>query len=92
MIVSNGLDFNLSASFPLSMQIPVISDLSVGSNLQDHIYAHGVHFTVNAPITISEKNVMSPKNLIKYFTEGRGPMTSLGGVEVRNRENFPLIC
>lgn len=74
------------------MQIPVISDLSVGSNLQDHIYAHGVHFTVNAPITISEKNVMSPKNLIKYFTEGRGPMTSLGGVEVRNRENFPLIC
>lgn len=62
-------------------QIPVISDLSVGDNLQDHIYAHGIHFTVEPPITLSQQTVFTAKNLVQYFSEGTGPMSLLGGVE-----------
>ncbi|RWS06258.1 GMC oxidoreductase-like protein 1, partial [Dinothrombium tinctorium] len=61
--------------------IPVVADLPVGENLQDHIYAGGLHFTVNHPITITQKRVFTPTNLGKYFASGKGPMTSPGCVE-----------
>ena len=62
-------------------QIPVISDLPVGENLQDHIYAGGILFTVEEKLSLSTKTVFTPTNLIKYFTKGTGPLTSLGAVE-----------
>ncbi|XP_074593795.1 glucose dehydrogenase [FAD, quinone]-like [Brevipalpus obovatus] len=64
-----------------SLNIKVIADLPVGDNLQDHIYPGGVHFTVNSPNSIIQRRVINLSNIIRYFTEGRGPMTTLGGVE-----------
>lgn len=60
--------------------IPVISDLPVGQNLQDHIYP-AVPFTVDRKVTIVQRRVVNLANIMRYLTLGRGPMTSLGGVE-----------
>ena len=63
-----------------SMGIPVIADLPVGRNLQDHIYT-GVHFVVQDGTTLHQRKIATIPNIIKYFGAGRGPFTSLGGVE-----------
>ena len=53
-------------------QIPVVADLPVGHNLQDHIYAGGLHFKINAPITFSHTRTFNGGNVAKYFTTGTG--------------------
>lgn len=63
-----------------SLGIPVIADLPVGQNLQDHIYP-AVPFTVDRKVTIVQRRVVTLPNLVTYFSLGRGPMTALGGVE-----------
>lgn len=63
-----------------SLGIPVISDLPVGQNLQDHIYP-AVPFTVDRKITLVQRRVVTLPNLVTYFSLGRGPLTALGGVE-----------
>lgn len=63
-----------------SLGIPVISDLPVGENLQDHIYP-ALPFTVDRKITLVQRRVVTLPNLVTYFSIGRGPMTALGGVE-----------
>lgn len=55
--------------------IPVIQDLRVGYNLQDHNVVNGLDFVVNAPITITEKNVQRPAYMLDYFFRGHGPFT-----------------
>lgn len=55
--------------------IPVIQDLRVGFNLQDHSVVNGLDFTVNAPITMSESSVQKPRYMIDYFLRGTGPFT-----------------
>lgn len=52
--------------------IPVISDLPVGENLQDHIYAGGLHFAVRQPVTITQERAFNAANIAKYFTSGSG--------------------
>ncbi|XP_054166150.1 glucose dehydrogenase [FAD, quinone]-like [Oppia nitens] len=64
-----------------SMGIPVVANLPVGYNLQDHIYAGGIHFKINQPIPFSHERTFNGANMAKYFTAGTGPLTSLGGVE-----------
>ncbi|XP_064490285.1 glucose dehydrogenase [FAD, quinone]-like isoform X1 [Ornithodoros turicata] len=61
--------------------IPVISDLPVGYNLQDHIYPGGVNFLVDAPVTMLQPRVFTLREIIKYLSIGKGPLTVLGGVE-----------
>lgn len=56
-------------------EIPVIQDLRVGFNLQDHSVINGLDFEVNAPITISEWSVQHPRHMLNYFFKGRGPFT-----------------
>lgn len=63
-----------------SLGIPVISDLPVGQNLQDHIYP-AVPFTVDRKVTLIQRRVVNLPNLMRYLTLGRGPLTALGGVE-----------
>lgn len=58
-----------------------MADSPVGENLQDHIYAGGLTFTINNKFTLSQDRVFTPTNVGKYFTKGNGPLTSLGGVE-----------
>lgn len=64
-----------------SLDIPVIADLAVGRNLQDHIYPGGLHFKVDNKVTLVQRRVVNLQNIIAYFTKGRGPLTALGGVE-----------
>lgn len=61
--------------------IPIIQDLKVGYNLQDHIGLSGLVFTVNKPITIIETRVQNPVDIFNYVFRGRGPFTSPGGAE-----------
>ena len=63
-----------------SLGIPVVADLPVGQNLQDHIYP-AVPFTVDRKITLVQRRVVTLPNLVTYFSLGRGPLTALGGVE-----------
>ena len=55
-----------------NLGIPVIADLPVGQNLQDHIYPGGAHFTINQHESLILKNVITVPNIIKYFREGKG--------------------
>lgn len=63
-----------------SMGIPVVADLPVGQNLQDHIYP-ALPFTVDRKITLVQRRVVTLPNLVSYLALGRGPLTALGGVE-----------
>ncbi|RWS28143.1 glucose dehydrogenase (acceptor)-like protein 3 [Leptotrombidium deliense] len=63
-----------------SLGIPVLANLPVGDNLQDHIYP-GVHFTINEKYSLIQRRVVTIPNILKYFATGRGPLTALGGVE-----------
>ncbi|CAF1507569.1 unnamed protein product [Rotaria sordida] len=58
-------------------QIPVIVDLpGVGKNLQDHMMTVLVYLT-KIP-TLSTRD-LTPENLQKWATQGKGPLTSSGG-------------
>lgn len=61
--------------------IPVIQDLKVGYNLQDHVAFNGLEFLVDQPVTISEGNVQNPIHVLNYVFRGSGPYTIPGGAE-----------
>ncbi|XP_067139595.1 glucose dehydrogenase [FAD, quinone]-like [Centruroides vittatus] len=63
------------------MGIPVIADLPVGYNLQDHIYPGGVHFLVDEPVSAVQSRIFNLYDITKYLTFGKGPLTMLGGLE-----------
>lgn len=62
-------------------RIPVISDLAVGENLQDHIALGGLTFMVNKPVSIVEKRFHTMSTVLEYAIFGQGPLTIMGGVE-----------
>ncbi|XP_058451235.1 glucose dehydrogenase [FAD, quinone] [Malaya genurostris] len=61
--------------------IPVIQDLRVGYNLQDHVTLPGLVFTVNQPVSIRERDMRSPPIIFDYLLNGKGPFTIPGGAE-----------
>ncbi|RWS11943.1 GMC oxidoreductase-like protein 1 [Dinothrombium tinctorium] len=66
--------------------IPVIADLPVGENLQDHIYTAGIDFKVfqyknNNFTSLKKSNVFNRKNLFEFVSSQSGPLTSFGGIE-----------
>ena len=61
--------------------IPLVSDRPVGENLQDHVYPGGMHFTIGNEFSLLQRRVVTFSNFLRYFTQGRGPLTTLGGVE-----------
>lgn len=61
--------------------IPLVANLPVGENLQDHVYPGGMHFTIGNEFSLIQRRVVTFSNLLRYFTQGRGPLTTLGGVE-----------
>ncbi|XP_026740785.1 glucose dehydrogenase [FAD, quinone] isoform X2 [Trichoplusia ni] len=62
-------------------KIPLINNLKVGRNLQDHIGLGGLAFMVNQPISIVEHRLYSVGPLMQYAMLGEGPLTIMGGVE-----------
>lgn len=63
------------------LKIPVIQNLKVGYNLQDHVGLSGLAFVVDEPITISESSVQGMSAIFSYYILGRGPFTLPGGAE-----------
>ncbi|KAI4501936.1 hypothetical protein M0802_002618 [Mischocyttarus mexicanus] len=61
--------------------IPVLQDLKVGHNLQDHVGLGGLAFIVDKEISMVEKRLHNVQAVIKYALLGDGPLTVLGGVE-----------
>lgn len=62
-------------------KIPLIKDLPVGENMQDHIGLGGLTFSVNRPVSIVENRLQSVSTVLQYAVLGQGPLTILGGVE-----------
>ncbi|XP_055326921.1 glucose dehydrogenase [FAD, quinone]-like [Sitodiplosis mosellana] len=59
-------------------QIPVVQNLNVGYNLQDHVGLIGLAFLVNDSVTISETSVEGLTAPYRYFVYGDGPFTLPG--------------
>ncbi|KAL0818220.1 hypothetical protein ABMA28_008722 [Loxostege sticticalis] len=62
-------------------RIPVIQNLKVGRNLQDHIGLGGLAFMVNKKVSIVEHRLHTVSTLMEYAVLGEGPLTIMGGVE-----------
>ncbi|XP_068631930.1 glucose dehydrogenase [FAD, quinone]-like [Battus philenor] len=60
-----------------SLDIPLIQDLPVGLNLQDHIGTGLDLILLNKSLSISTENVLNPFNLFHYI-QGEGPWTYPG--------------
>ncbi|XP_023243826.1 E3 ubiquitin-protein ligase HUWE1-like [Centruroides sculpturatus] len=63
------------------LRIPVISNLPVGLNLQDHIFPLGLDFLINKPISAVLQRFFTPKALLQYYIAGRGILTLSIGIE-----------
>ena len=61
--------------------IPVIRNLSVGHNLQDHLIVGGITFSLNEEISLIESRLYDIRHVLEYDILGTGPFTALGGVE-----------
>ncbi|XP_048516361.1 glucose dehydrogenase [FAD, quinone]-like isoform X2 [Athalia rosae] len=65
-----------------SLGIPVLQELPVGYNLQDHVSMSLLTFLVNDSVTIIESRVATnPVNTFDYLVRGSGPLTIPGGAE-----------
>lgn len=65
-----------------SLDIPVIQDLSVGDNLQDHVALGGLTFLVNDTVSIKVDRVLEDSNTIDTFINYHTGWVSIpGGTE-----------
>ncbi|KAK6640560.1 hypothetical protein RUM44_012256 [Polyplax serrata] len=63
------------------LKIPVLQDLKVGENLQDHVGLGGMTFLIDKPVSIVQDRFQTVPITTHYVINERGPMTSLGGLE-----------
>ncbi|KAL0266695.1 UNVERIFIED_CONTAM: hypothetical protein PYX00_009168 [Menopon gallinae] len=61
--------------------IPVIKNLKVGENLQDHVGLGGMTFLIDKPVSIVQERFQTVPITTHYIINERGPMTTLGGLE-----------
>lgn len=61
--------------------IPVVQDLPVGDNMQDHVGMAGITFLVDKPVSIIPTRLNAGSSVMHYVINERGPMTTLGGLE-----------
>ena len=60
--------------------IPVVADLKVGHNLQDHVGLGGLTYLVDEPVTFKKSRFQTVAVGLEYIFNERGPLTT-GGVE-----------
>nr|NVI72453.1 putative glucose dehydrogenase [Cucujiformia] len=70
--------------------IPVLRNLSVGENLQDHVGMGGLTFLIDKPVSIVQDRFQAFPMAMQYVINEKGPMTTLGGVEGLAFVNTPL--
>lgn len=61
--------------------VPVIRDLKVGYNHQEHIFMPGLTFIVNSSVTLGTFDNFNPLNFLTYIKNHEGPLTLPGGVQ-----------
>lgn len=59
-------------------KIPVLSDLKVGYNLQDHIGLGGLTFLIDEPISFTKNRYQNLPVFLEYILRERGPLTTTG--------------
>ncbi|KAG8187898.1 hypothetical protein JTE90_001661 [Oedothorax gibbosus] len=78
-----------------SLNIPVIADLPVGDNLQDHVGTHALNFEASHATALLLGPVTNPVNVHKFAKEGKGPLTSFSGIEgmayINSKFNDPKL-
>ncbi|XP_075217852.1 glucose dehydrogenase [FAD, quinone] [Lycorma delicatula] len=62
-------------------KIPLIQNLNVGQNMQDHIGLGGLTFIVNQEVSLVQRKYENVPSVLRYAAFGTGPLTVLGGVE-----------
>lgn len=62
-------------------KIPLVQDLPVGENLQDHVGMGGLTFLIDKPVSIVQDRFQALPMTMQYVINSKGPMTTLGGVE-----------
>lgn len=60
--------------------IPMIKNLAVGCNLQDHIGTGNLVFSADIPIP--PNTLLTNESIEQYAAHGRGPLTTYSGIEV----------
>ncbi|XP_001947912.2 glucose dehydrogenase [FAD, quinone]-like [Acyrthosiphon pisum] len=63
------------------MGIPIISNLDVGKNLQDHIGLGGLTFLTNQQVSLTHKRVQNLDTVFSYAQMRQGLLTIMAGVE-----------
>ncbi|XP_034936857.1 glucose dehydrogenase [FAD, quinone]-like [Chelonus insularis] len=58
--------------------IPVLSDLRVGDNLQDHVGLGGLTFLVDEPVTFKKSRFQTLPVAMEYIFNERGPLSNPG--------------
>ncbi|GIY76535.1 glucose dehydrogenase [Caerostris darwini] len=75
--------------------IPLIADLPVGDNLQDHVGTFSVHFEAKNAIGLSTSMLINPQNIWNFTKNRKGPFTSLSGIEgmayINSKRNNPKL-
>lgn len=62
------------------LEIPVIQDLKVGDNLQEHISMAGLSFLINESLTVDVATIVRtlPQKFYQWYTTGSGELTAVG--------------
>ncbi|CAH1800033.1 unnamed protein product [Owenia fusiformis] len=58
------------------LQIPVVADLPVGDNLQDHVMTDAPSFETESPLVPTTSEIISFSMLLQYFYHGLGYLAS----------------
>lgn len=58
--------------------IPVVSDLPVGNNMQDHVGLGGLTFVVDDPVSVRTDRFATVSVALEYLMNEKGPMTFPG--------------
>ncbi|KAF8783071.1 Glucose dehydrogenase like protein [Argiope bruennichi] len=67
--------------FAHATKIPVVADLPVGYNLQDHIYPGGIHILINSPVSILQPRIINLKDINNFILFGRAMKICLSAVD-----------
>ncbi|GFQ98288.1 glucose dehydrogenase [Trichonephila clavata] len=75
--------------------IPVIADLPVGNNLQDHVGTTSLNFEAKGATPLLLGQIINPFNMQEFTHDGKGPLTSFSGIEgmayINSKYNDPKL-